>query len=241
MVRKVLVDLALTDEMKSSGDDLVTAMERFPLEGSLLKAVDAAFWVREASDWESRWRFYIAAPGISFEGPLKGYDWIQRALRELARTAQGPLLPFDMIAIVDTDAPIIKALRESFGTSVIRDYHPSDRFFGTYYFEEIYINRLDPTHTLQCTVQNPAGLKWGRGDNHAYIIGSGLVNLHGAAIIGHGAVKKNGTLQAKIDLPVKYGIDSCELISCEAVMPTAIYTEGQEPEWKARIILIRPV
>lgn len=241
MVREVLVSDMLTEDMVRAGRELIEGMDRSPLDGSLIRYIDAAFWAKGMVDGSSRWRLYIFSPGVSFAGPRSGYRWAHDALARISEQGGRPVVPFEHVVMNDTNSDALDALRATFKRiDNVENYRSTDLALGSSYFEEIFIYRLDRTTRIECVVRSTELFARLRKKGHVFVFGKDLMRAPEFAVIGHGRLKANGELRVDIELPVKYGITSADQVVCEPFLPMAAGFEGQEPEWTISNILLTP-
>jgi len=101
MAQEILVKEILEKEMVKAGKELLQRLAKTDLK------ITAALWLWASE--RNRWRLVIASPWVNKNGPLETYDKIRAVLYEKTDPVRG--LPLMDIQVMETTAPLIKALR----------------------------------------------------------------------------------------------------------------------------------
>jgi hypothetical protein len=218
MDREILVANTLTHEMIEIGRQLIEEMERAPMDGAVIRAIDAAFWMKEVEDDFSRWSLVIAIPGLSLEGPRKGYQWVSQALDSMSKSPNAAAMPNNTVVVVDTIAGLMDALWASYGMHGIRNQYHYQAVVGDKFFEELYIYRVDPRRLIECVLHDSKGINRKIRGHHVYVFGERLTPEMPLMIVAHGwlRLKVNDSWKAVLELPEKYGIESGNDVTCRS-------------------------
>jgi hypothetical protein len=139
MVETVLVRSDLAPRMIEAGRELVTALDSHGSE------FEAAFWLMD--DENGRWHLFLSSRSVKFDGSMAMYAEV----REVISTLQSPNdFRVGTISIVGHRTPVVKALRETFGTTGNVDgARLDDAFVGNVYIPACIVYRLSRRQKLQ--------------------------------------------------------------------------------------------
>ena len=133
MVTEVVVKESLSSEMISAGAELTRqlAETRFIVSASLW------LYIPETNTW----RFIVASPEVSAQGPKKVYQQVQSVISKMPE--EQPKIPLKDVTVIDSNDPLVSLLRVAIrtgdGISGIRFTH---NVINGVLIEDAYIYRI---------------------------------------------------------------------------------------------------
>jgi len=133
MVTEVVVKESLSSEMISAGAELTRqlAETRFIVSASLW------LYIPETNTW----RFIVASPEVSAQGPKKVYQQVQSVISKMPE--EQPKIPLKDVTVIDSNDPLVSLLRVAIrtgdGISGIRVTH---NVINGVLIEDAYIYRI---------------------------------------------------------------------------------------------------
>ncbi len=224
MGKVILVSDVLTEQMILAGESVIDRLDSSPV------TVDDVFWYRRSEDVD--WKLVLTMPGLSFYGPLVGYEDMQNILFSIPDNVPAPDL--DQIVLLDTNAPAALALRHSLKEPFQRSRYALNKvWLDRVYFEGFYVYRLAETVSITCDLVLDQEIRSSlrgrrlRGGS-AYVFAEGFSSVVRPGIIAHGHIEAEEPAGIRIEMPVKYGIRSSAGIQCKATI-TAAHEGWEEP------------
>lgn len=112
----------------------------------LTRKLDALHWPVTASMWfyfpeENQWRLLLASPAVSKEGPMKAYQNVQEAIKNLPKRV--PKLALQDITVIEDTHSLISLMRIAIRTGEeISGIRFSKNTISGHLIEDAYIYRL---------------------------------------------------------------------------------------------------